>query len=236
MALSHNQSPDRMGCLGLVLDENLGFWGTYSVDRDHSIEIDRNCASLANLLSQRPRLLSRRDSLSLATNLASSLLQLHATPWLSENWCNESIYFSCPDKIRDPYVRAHIGDSSHSMANTAHSFAFNPYLVALGIILLELSERKSFLEWTHENGIECDSDDVIDKAMAAFKWFGQSYGNMSEDYAIAVQHCLNSSFTPVQPNTTLADPGFRHAVYRDIVQRLEKEYFKFTTHIRVSGS
>ena len=55
---------------------------------------------------------------------------------------------------------------------------------------------------------------------------------MSEEYACAVQHCLSSVFIPVQLKKTLAEEGFREAVFRDIVHRLEREYSVFTTHIR----
>lgn len=113
----------------------------------------------------------------------------------------------------------------------------NPYLVHLGIILLELSERKSFHEWINSRINTVVPETVISKAMAALEWFQEeAYWNMSEEYAIVVQHCLKSSFIPVQPNLSLVDEGFRDVVYRDIVHRLEKEYFTVMTPLKISTS
>jgi hypothetical protein len=234
-------SPDQRDCLGFVLDENLKFRGTYTVDRDLRVEIDQNCTSLEELLSHTPKSINRstalnkRESLCLAVNLASSLLQLHTTPWLPENWCNKSIYFSRPVNVQQPYVMIKFGKSP-TPPDSQTSFVLNPYLVSLGIILLELSERKSFLEWISRRGDTSLPDNVMGKAIVAWEWFEEAYWNMSEEYAIAVQHCLKSSFTPVQPKRVLADEGFREAVYRDIVHRLQREYFIFTNPIKVSTS
>lgn len=212
------------------MDDRLKFWGTYSVERDESVEVRRKCKSLANLLSQSPRTISKRDALFLAVNLASSLLQLHATPWLPENWCNQSIYFVQPEKVQQTYVISGIGHYSTSQDNHAN-FGLNPYLVELGIVLLELSERKLFCEWTKDNNTASLPDNVMEKAALAWEWFMQIYENMSTEYAIVVQLCLKSSFIPVQPTNTLADPAFRQAVYRDIVYRLERLYFIFINPI-----
>lgn len=221
--------------LGFVLDDKCSFWGTYPVSSKSCIDICRQRLSLEQVLSQgltsSIRRLNKRDCLFLAANLASSLLQLHATPWLPENWCDKSIYLSRTLDVHHPYVMVESCQSITS-ADTKRSFGPNPYLVALGIILLELSERKSFSLWIQEKGHYEFSDNVIEKAQIASEWLDEAYGNMSEEYACAVQHCLSSVFIPVQPRKTLEDEGFREAVFRDIVHRLEREYSIFITPIK----
>jgi hypothetical protein len=125
-------------------------------------------------------------------------------------------------------------DQSITLQDPRPCFGPNPYLAALGIVLLELSERKSFRQWKQEKGYYADLDNVIEKAQVASEWFDEAYSNMSEEYSCVVQHCLSSVFIPVHTKKTLADEGFREAVFRDIVYRLEREYTIFTTHIKQS--
>jgi hypothetical protein len=132
-------------------------------------------------------------------------------------------------------VTIQLGESTAAQDDQV-SFVLNPYLVSLGIILLELSERKSFHEWLRGRQDPGLPDNITGKAIIAWDWFDEAYWNMSEEYAIAVQHCLKSSFIPVQAKKTLSDEGFREAVYRDIVSRLQREYIISTTPLGVSDS
>src|SRR5271155_2254817 len=78
--------------LSLLLDDERNFFyrNFEQVEHDSHINFDQNCISLENLVSRnerspsRPERLTKRQCLSLAVTLASSLLQLHATPWLPE--------------------------------------------------------------------------------------------------------------------------------------------------------
>jgi hypothetical protein len=121
-----------------------------------------------------------------------------------------------------------LGKPNSSWGETPKAF-INPYLVALGIILLELSERKSFSEWI--DGRDDIQLHVVDEARVGLFWLldDGAYENMSEDYAQVVQQCLTCSFTPVQPRRMLTDEEFREVAYRDIVRRLEMEWFTVTT-------
>jgi len=233
---SHGQND----CVGFVLDEKCTLWGTYPVACKSDSEIEKYCLiSLENVLSYGSKFpnqcLNKRDCLSLAVNLASSLLQLHATPWLPENWCDKSVYFSRTRDVRCPYVMVQSNEPVIS-PEARSAFGPNPYLLALGIILLELSERKSFSQWIEEKGYSEVSDNVLEKAQIAWEWFDAAYGNMSGEYARAVEHCLSSVFVDLQHKKTLTDEGFRDAVFRDIVQRLEREYSRFVTPVGVHWS
>ena len=204
------------------------------MDRNCPVEIDQDCLCLENLLSETARpstrstALTRGDSLYLAAKLASSLLQLHATPWLPENWSNKSIYFSRPADVHQVYVMINF-DQPHALHHSPTKFGLNPYLVSLGIILLELSERKSFIEWLNGRDVTTPPEGVVDKAMTAYDWFEEVCirRNMSERYANVVHLCLKSAFPSIQMRPTFADEGFRDAVYHEIVRPLEVEYSSF---------
>jgi len=229
MTLASAPQNSQKDCVGFVLDEKCTLWGTYCVACKSGGDIEKHCLSLENVLSHPSQCLNKRECLSLAVNLASSLLQLHATPWLQENWCDKSIYFPRARDVRRPYV---VVQSNQSLTTPEPRPAFgpNPYLLSLGIVLLELSERKPFSQWIQEMGYSEVSDNVLEKARIAWEWFDAAYGNMSEEYARAVEHCLSSVFVALQHKKTLTDEGFRDAVFRDIVQRLEREYSRFVTH------
>lgn len=228
------------GCLRFILDDKRKLWAIDAVDRDGRVQIDKNFTSLENILhrtpksTQRSKGLKKSQRLYVAVILASSLLQLHATPWLPESWCNKSIYF--PVDVEQPYVIIKF-DESLALSPTTHTNFLNPYLVALGIILLELSEGISFLEWVSgRNDISLQTDDILNKADVASKWLEESKDakHMSEAYAEVVRLCLECSFMPVQPKSqrTLSNERFREEVYRDVVQQLEKVYETFTNPLK----
>lgn len=234
MILATCSQENRRECLSLVLDEKRRLWASETLDRDSPLEIDENCTSLEYLLSQsarstryQPKGLDKRACLFLAANLASAILQLHATSWLPENWSSSSIYFPRPVNFQKPYVMVNL-DSS--VSHRPPVIFVNPYLVALGITLLELSERTSFIKWS---GAEIP-EDVTAKAALAWEWLDNVSGNMSVDYASAVQLCLKSPLTPGQTKLSLDHEEFRDEVCREIVQRLETNYLNFITPLQIN--
>jgi hypothetical protein len=119
-----------------------------------------------------------------------------------------------------------LGSGSVEVDDPQPTFALNPYLIALGILLLELSEKKSFVEWINSGHGSNRMDSIVERATIASLWLKEALGRrkMSDTYAAVVQLCLFSSFTPVQLSTSLEDEEFRNAVYRHILRPLEEEY------------
>jgi hypothetical protein len=80
--------------------------------------------------------LSRQERYFIALTLASSLLQLHATPWLATRWSKKDILFlrNGPDSIivDQPYISPQPFSQSPTYHDTSKSIS------ALGIMLLEL--------------------------------------------------------------------------------------------------
>jgi len=177
---------------------------------------------LHTLLSERK--LGPRQRLSLAVHLASSVLQLHSTPWLSHNWFQEIMSFplECHNGDSDPpYVQATLdhGDSSSAACT------MNPYLVGLGILLLELSEQQPFEQRLRETGSV--GQDLAEKAGLAWTWLDEieeiKLGH--ERYRAVVDRCLRSTYTLGQanPHGVFSEMN-QKAFYRGVIQELELIY------------
>jgi len=222
--------------LFFILDENRQLRECDPPEKSRScVGIVKNYISLGDLISQTR--LRPFQSLSLAVNLASSLLQLHSTPWLPRTWSENSIYFPVDGlDVKQPYVLIKFQTPhEQSMPESQHN-TLNPYLVALGIMLLELSEGKSFAEWISEKHISIEADDVQDKASVAWKWVDQDakLRNVGPVYGKVIKRCLECSFTSVQPlsHKNLDYGPFREAVYSDVVHPLEMIYDAVTNPLK----
>jgi hypothetical protein len=231
------------GCLAFVLHERSLLRETEVTKPETIVKIERDSVSLDSLLectlrSPLPRL-SKDECLPLAVIIASSLLQLHSTPWLPENWCAGSIYFAVllnEQHTRVPYIASKL-DQSTRPPRTLARLGYHPDLVTLGIILLELSEKKSISKWYDQTFGVSFPDDIRDKAAAAWEWFeNDAYERMSPHYEAAFKHCFHTHFLGSFPSNrmTLADEGFREAVYCHIVLHLEKAWSEYTTRLTYS--
>jgi hypothetical protein len=102
---------DHRDCLRFFLNDKRKLWAIDTSDSKFDVEMDKSHISLENLLSQtqnKSRILKNGQRLSLAVHLASSLVQLHGTPWLRDDWWEKSIYFPVRD-IEQPYVMIKFG-------------------------------------------------------------------------------------------------------------------------------
>jgi hypothetical protein len=224
--------------LAFVLDDKRNLWKYLPGSDGPRHEIQKNCVSLEQLISPSPHQskgLKPRQCITLAVTLASSLLQLHATPWLPEDWCNTSIYF--PLNGDQPYVKILL-QPLPALLPPVQDHYLNPYIVHLGIVLLELSQGKLFAEWVHgRNDITLRPNDIKDKASAALKWLkeGAIFKNVGEAYPQVVELCLECSFSPVQSQNTLSNEKFRSLVCRDVVEKLEDIYRTVTDPLKLKG-
>lgn len=103
---------------------------------------------------------------SLALTLAFAVLQLHDTPWLSENWKMEDILFINNNKIvtsslGQPYVSKLFVPTTSSHDSTISRISYcrkNEIVFALGIALLELSYGRPIL--SHKSDEDKSSEDL----------------------------------------------------------------------------
>jgi hypothetical protein len=239
-------SPRPESRLVFRLDEKSLLYGTTCTEPDAEVHITKDCISLNHLLDNTCRShcqsieLCKDDCLPLAVIIASSLLQLHATPWFPVDLCARSIYFAGllneqhSVDVRYPYLTSKIGEQAQS-SETPPTAGYLPELIALGIILLELSEKRLISHWyEHKFGTSLPGD-LLGRATAAWKWYEEGpYERMSPRYAEAFKLCMNVHFLCAipPPKMTLSDERFREAVYRKIVLRLQEtdeEYRKALT-------
>jgi hypothetical protein len=217
---------DHLNRISFLLDNKQNLFKFHPETKQLRVEIRNNWQSLDQLVSNSlkpPKALEILQCLSLAVHISSSILQLHATPWLPEDWCSKSIHF--PVNVEQPYVMVDFSALPASSPRVQDDY-LNPYIVELGIILLELSERRLFQEWC--NGRSLRAVDLKDRAVAALEWLKQEakFKNVGEKYQEIVTLCLKCSFTPVQPKgqRTLSNERFRKVIHRDVVKRLEEIY------------
>lgn len=212
-------------------------------DRKTAVKINRTGVSLHSLLDStmnyslaRPR---KEDCLNLAVIISSSLLQLYSTPWLPPNWCTRSIYFTGPVSdlhsvnIKCPYVTS-VFDGSNPPSETRPILGLHPDLIALGIILLELSEKKLIKQWWVEQKLDTDfPDDLQGKAQAAWRWFDDVSEKMNAHYRRAFMCCLNAHALDIVPRSemTLANQRFREAFFHHIVLHLEDAYIEYAKEV-----
>jgi hypothetical protein len=97
------------------------------------------------------------ESLRLARQLASAVLQFHATPILKESWRSEDVVFfgktslsilqpQHPD-MKTPHLNVRVRNplgKSDAMGTTNSMIHTNPYTFGLGIVLLELAHQAPF--------------------------------------------------------------------------------------------
>jgi hypothetical protein len=93
-----SQAPFRKPCIGFCLDKEGKLRGVYPVEKPSKCitEIITLQDILASSTPPTPNLLkmTRKERMNLAVVLASSYLQLQATPWLSDTWGKRDIVFN----------------------------------------------------------------------------------------------------------------------------------------------
>jgi len=174
--------------------------------------------SLRDVLSSDPDSghgLSYRDKLQLAFALASSLSQLHGTPWLSEPPTCDTILvakLAGAAKLNTAFVRKEMPEpvapnppaSSMAAADNKHSNLF-----ALGVLLLEII----FGEVVTEKAPGPSNQDVYhllqDRAMVT-QLLNRVNTAGGPNYASAVRRCLESGNCYI--NMTLGEEGYQKEI------------------------
>jgi hypothetical protein len=107
-------------------------------------------------------LFGEEQRLRLALKLASSVMQLHTTDWLTDYWSKSDVSFLRSSygviDFDNPLIGRTFGNSSFSMTKLSQNLsrpmlhAYIPCLFSLGIVLLELRYRTLFedLKTEHE--------------------------------------------------------------------------------------
>lgn len=188
-------------------------------------DAEPSTVSLVELLSIDDSLRLRENRLIIGVKLASSLLQLSMTSWISGEWNTGDILFvkqrndSTNSTINHPYV-----SQGHSPSqNRANSglFQFRNYtMFEFGIILLELWFGKSM------EALRPSQEEVsrISTAFKLVKDMANDAGIPGQDYATAVKFCLSLDLGGNKSNS-LNTASFKEEVLTNVLWPLE-EYLK----------
>ncbi|PVI03473.1 hypothetical protein DM02DRAFT_587868 [Periconia macrospinosa] len=230
-------------CIGFLFDTQSKLRGAYPVQNVCVEPVAMGFVSLEELLNKpplvngRPAKLSKKERYSLALTLASSTLQLNATPWLPSNqWGTKDIIFHRTDTghrlldIDHPYVAPKQPELPKTLTNGAaskpRSFQNkNTVLLALAVALLELyfgisAEKHCGLE--QPDGAFTSNPWSL--CAMAYEWADEEQENLSAAFSTAVNHCLRC-FS--DPGASLNDPEFLQAAVEYIVLPLQDELYQF---------
>lgn len=204
-AISTLQSPQRDICLSLLAKEyakqKYGILIFPMKDPPMNTETWSIC-SLRSALDD-PNF-ARRSRLQLAVTLASSVLQLHETSWLNEDWGKDDILFitrSGKTGYDDPFLSQ--GDQvSQSLGKcipiSMRRIIRNRALYALGVSLIELWYGKSLSKLQHPDdgplGTGNAQADAMTEWNTADRIVDELYSDAGGKYADAVRRCIRCDF------------------------------------------
>ncbi|KAF2786300.1 hypothetical protein K505DRAFT_380358 [Melanomma pulvis-pyrius CBS 109.77] len=234
-AISMLQDPQRDVCLSLLASEYAKLkYGLliYPLKDPPSDPESWSVSSLRNVLEDAK--FTRHDRLRLAVTLASSVLQLHETPWLEENWGKDNIFFINRDEktVYDhPFVSQHFNHASLPPSSpipaSMSRIIRNQTLYALGVSLIELWYGKPLHELQRPEDGDMTGDvrvDLMTEWNTADRLVDELYSEAGGKYSDAVRRCIRCDFD--RRASSLEDAAFQKAVYQGVVSQL-KENFDF---------
>ncbi len=198
--------------------------------------------SLDDLLTQRLNVhgkrakLSKRERYSLALTLASSVLYLNSTPWLTSQWATKHIKFhqsaaaSDSVDIEHPYLTPPAAEHLSGLPVKTKALNFqnkNTVLLALAVALLELYFGTTAEKYQETEHGACDPTLHQNSWMLcamAHQWAEESQDELSAAFLGAVRHCLRC-FS--DPGVSLQDADFLQAAAEGIVLPLQEELYQF---------
>jgi hypothetical protein len=202
--------------------------------------------SLKQLLDEQ-RKLGRKDRLQLSVTLASSLLQLHETAWLSKDWNKSSVLFELQRTqnetndvcVNKPFVSYSFPLPAHqvTLEDTARPNLKGPgyrnqSVFALGILLIELWFGSSLekLRIKSDMGVDEIPNPITD-LVTARRLLEDVYSEAGDWYGDAVRRCIFCEFD--QRHTSLDNATFKDAVDRGVIQPLVNHLSSFSGKIPI---
>lgn len=242
LCASIQQLQTSASCIGLSLDTKKKLRGFYTVDTAEKLNRTSDLVSLEDLLNRRPTVhgrrarLSKKERYSLALTLASSVLYLNSTPWLTNQWASKDVQFHQSSTVSDcidiehPYLAPKVLKPVDSLTVKTKALSFqnkNTVLLALAVTLLELYFGTTAEKYQETEHGACDpglhQNSWLLCAMA-HQWAEESQDELSAAFLNAVRHCLRC-FS--DPGVGLQDSEFLQAAAEGIVLPLQEELYQF---------
>lgn len=228
-------------CLGSLVDEERSL-GVYAIGQQPT-PLWTNTTTLHDILSNEPFVLqiqprpaafqgnqpvpymTKKQRLQIAVTLASTILQLQTTEWLSSEWGKKDIIFH--DGLAGyPYIskvfQKNDMEPEQPKPTTTHA-SFTPVrnesVFRLGVLLLELSYGKPLDHFKSADDPPYFTEYAIAKRLVE---------NLAEEeasgYADAARACIFCDFGTKVKVSSLDNEAFRQALYDDVVVPLEDEW------------
>jgi hypothetical protein len=241
-----------MGCLGALVDQRKRRYAIHAVRRHPRALASQDIVCLKDLISAPAPTpttaicsstlkvyLTRKERLQLALILASTMLQLHTTPWLSERWGKSDILFlrqlggSHGPLIEQPYIskpfksyKALPPTDLPANKSPPGSIIRNKSVFDLGVLLIELCFNKSLEQM--QTADDLDDDGKVNSyttLSTANRLIPEVYAEAGVRYGDAVRRCIRCDFD--QREETFESDEFRQAVYQRVVAPLEDDLRDF---------
>ena len=183
--------------------------------------------------------LTRKERLQLALTLASTMLQLHTTPWLSERWGKSDILFlhqwggTRAPIVEQPYIskpfkasgKKSIASPSATKSQSG-SIIRNYSVFDLGVLLIELCFNQSIEQMQEPDDLDDDGKvNAYTRLATAHRLIPAVYGEAGTRYGDAVRRCIRCDFDQLEE--TFESDEFRQAVYQRVVVPLEDDLRDF---------
>ena len=238
LCASINKVTTEISCLGVLVDD---------FKRQHRISVTNTSfpadsvqtVSLKTLLAQ-PTKLRKKDRLVLGVKLASTLLQLHKTPWLEEMWGNQDILFLKQQEdsrdaiLQKPFVSKPFTPPTCTLppqqltgsTSKTSPEVRNQSIFALGIVLIELWFGKPLedLRIPADMGEQKELSQTTDFATAR-RLSEEVYEEAGDWYGHAVRRCIYCEFD--QRHNSLDNDRLKEAVHWGVVSPLEENLSSF---------
>ena len=220
-------------CLGFIVDESFMRHQIYPTRALHpgpatSVSLYKR---LTSGQQNRNTKLTRKERLQLALTLASTVLQLHKTPWLSERWGKKDILFLNGNV---PYVSRTFLGAGQPPAQVLDApskslpVVRNETIFALGVILIELCLGSALEEMRSPEDLSEDgTPNALTDYLTARRMINEVYDEGGGRYGDAVRRCVHCEFD--QRIASLDVEVFRKCFYQGVVQPLEDDWMDFSS-------
>jgi len=239
--------------LGTIVGEGNTRWHCLWPRNVLAFPIETTEAVSLELLLQNGSLHDKSVRLKLGVQLASAMLQLHATQWLCESWGMRDVFVlqkavdrqqvsggcaSVWEPLLDrPFVRrtfSPIGvqksEPSVLASDESPVTEYDKSLFSLGIVLIELSLEQRIQD-LRGSQVTCsavgqqlhDNPDYI----AAGQRLGEVFKTEEEDYGLAVARCIHGLNLPKTIPRSLESSQYKNEVYTHVVSLLERNLETF---------
>lgn len=228
-------SDPNISCLGYLCSPDRHRHEFRSIRDNQKVSETSQLISLDQLLSRSTNAqmeFTRKQRYRLAVILASSLLQLQTTPWLTQNMEKKDIFLECLGRevmTEQPYICHLFPSIKYPSASTSPvipdaitptaRFSAKASLNQLGILLLELCFGRAIEEQTHIreeflfNGQPHNQTDIL----TAREWISDVEFEAGPEFRNAIKCCFDFD---VKPNWN--DTKFTQSIHAGVVQPLKQ--------------